>query len=42
MRPESSIKSQPTYLTVAQLADRLQVRERFILDPSHFFKEQEG
>ena len=30
MRSESSIKTQPTYLTVAQLADRLQVRESTI------------
>ncbi|HEV7684528.1 MAG TPA: helix-turn-helix domain-containing protein [Pyrinomonadaceae bacterium] len=30
MRPESTIKSQSTYLTVAQLADRLQVRESTI------------
>ena len=30
MRPESTIKSRSTYLTVAQLADRLQVRESTI------------
>lgn len=30
MHPESTVKSQPRYLTVAQLADHLQVRESTI------------
>jgi len=30
MHPESTIKSQPRYLTVAQLADRLQISESTI------------